>query len=301
METVIYRPSIFLNFSAIIFFLIGSFYSIRSQTVMNLPPVKDNTIYEENDNSNALGDLLAGATGIMNSGNVRRALFKFDLTQIPLNATVVSASLSLTKNRGGSGNCSLHKLLGDWGEGTSVSGPGSPGSNGGGGASPTNGDATWNFQFYNTNSWSSAGGDFVSTASAMTSVGSSNIVYMWTGMDLENDVQEWISNPSLNFGWILIGDESTNSTASKFNSKEAVTGKPSLRIEYTVASSCQDTIELSNNISAGTYHAAQSLTATGLIQSPDVVFFKSGNSVELQIDFTCNLGATLEISIEVCN
>jgi hypothetical protein len=56
-----------------------------------------------------------------------------------------------------------------------------------------------------------------------------------TGM--KNDVASWLSSPSGNYGWVLIGDESTSHTSRRFTSRESAddTGAhyPELVIDYT--------------------------------------------------------------------
>jgi serine protease len=46
------------------------------------------------------------------------------------------------------------------------------------------------------------------------------------------DVQSWLDNPATNFGWLVLGDESTGTTAKRFDSRES-TSPPVLTIEYT--------------------------------------------------------------------
>jgi hypothetical protein len=48
------------------------------------------------------------------------------------------------------------------------------------------------------------------------------------------DVTEWLNQPDSNFGWILIGDESTMPTAKRFASRENPTesDRPVLTITY---------------------------------------------------------------------
>jgi hypothetical protein len=47
------------------------------------------------------------------------------------------------------------------------------------------------------------------------------------------DVQGWFATPANNFGWILVGDESTSSTARVFNSREgSASVQPKLVISY---------------------------------------------------------------------
>ena len=46
------------------------------------------------------------------------------------------------------------------------------------------------------------------------------------------DVQSWLDNPATNFGWLVLGDESTSATAKRFDTRES-TSSPVLTIEYT--------------------------------------------------------------------
>ena len=50
------------------------------------------------------------------------------------------------------------------------------------------------------------------------------------------DVQGWLDDASTNFGWIIIGNESTNKTTKRFDSRENPSegNRPTLAIEYTV-------------------------------------------------------------------
>ena len=96
----------------------------------------------------------------------RRAVLAFDLTSIPAGSTVTAARLSLLVTRNPFQSLtmhdfSIHRLTSDWGEGTSsVTGAG------GLGTLSTTGDATWAHTSFNTESWTTAGGDFVPTSSA---------------------------------------------------------------------------------------------------------------------------------------
>ena len=57
------------------------------------------------------------------------------------------------------------RFLANWGEGTS-----NADANEGGGANSTTNDATWIHTFYPASLWTTAGGNFISTASATTLV-----------------------------------------------------------------------------------------------------------------------------------
>ena len=182
---------------------------------------KDNTIYENTTLSNGAGQhLFAGRTTTTPPANqrVRRGLIAFNVGSIPTGATVQSATLTLHMSKTSSGptNIAVHRLLADWGEGTSVAGRGE----GAGAAAATN-DATWSFRFFNTASWSTPGGQFDATASATTSVNQDGD-YSWTGSGLVADVQAWV-NGTANFGWILRGNEVSVRTTKRFDSRQNAT------------------------------------------------------------------------------
>jgi len=46
------------------------------------------------------------------------------------------------------------------------------------------------------------------------------------------DVQSWIDQPATNFGWIVVGDETTGNTARKCDSRESAAGNPTLTVSY---------------------------------------------------------------------
>src|SRR2546430_9094649 len=58
--------------------------SVAQGATININPSQDNSIYQESDNSNALGSLFAGTT---TGGNARRALLQFSLSAIPAGST----------------------------------------------------------------------------------------------------------------------------------------------------------------------------------------------------------------------
>lgn len=210
--------------------------SALAQIEVTLEPSKDNTLYEDGSGSVSNGNgsfLFAGTTG---QGRVRRALLAFDVAgAIPAGATIESVSLSLNMSRtpSGSQTIAVHRVLADWGEGTS-----NADANEGQGATATAGDATWVHRFFNTTTWGRAGGEFVSGASATLSVGGTGS-YSWTSAQLVADVQGWLDQPSENFGWLLRGNEIGSSTTKRFGSQENSQG-PRLTVAYTVPTAVED-------------------------------------------------------------
>jgi hypothetical protein len=199
-----------------------------------IPASKDNTIYGNGNANLSNGEgpyLLAGSSG---EGRALRSLIAFNLAgQIPAGATINSVTLRLTINTplaANSNTVRVHRVLADWGEGTSISPMG-----GGIGAPPTTGDATWNARFFNTANWSTPGGDFAPTVSASQSVTGGSGTATFSSIGLIADVQAWVNAPASNFGWILVAQDETG-PAVRFASREGAP-VPALVVDYTPASS----------------------------------------------------------------
>jgi hypothetical protein len=199
--------------------------------IINLTPSKDNTLYEydpaDGDRSNGAGfHFFAGETAV---GELRRGVLAFDIAgHIPAGSTILAVTLSMNMSRTAldtARTVELHKLLADWGEGTSHA-PGEEGD----GAPATPNDATWRHRFFDTIFWTNQGGDFSATVSASQSVGPIG-QYIWTSAQMVADVQSWLDNPGNNFGWLVLGDESTIATAKRFDSRESAS-PPMLTIQY---------------------------------------------------------------------
>ncbi|NNJ94873.1 MAG: DNRLRE domain-containing protein [Halobacteria archaeon] len=192
---------------------------------------RDNTLVEDPDGalSNGIGlHIRAGRTNqAMNS--IRRGLVRFDVASaLPANAIIDRVFLTLYQNSNNTepADVSLHSVLADWGEAASFGG--------GGGAPAEPGDATWLHTFYDHDFWVQQGGHFVPHATATATV-SGNEFYTWQStVHMVNNVRLWLKNPERNFGWLVMGDESTGGTAKRFDSREGrdSTRHPMLTIEY---------------------------------------------------------------------
>lgn len=213
-------------------FLLGPWTVALAQgsiQIDTLPVLQDNSLYSENDNSNGAGVyLFAGRT---NQGNLRRALIQFDLSAIPEGATITDVMLEITGSRQGPNTVSAYRVTSPWGEGTSVAS-----GNQGKGAMPTNNDATWNFTFFDDQSWNTPGGDFVSTLSADTQVSNLDRA-VWGSPDMISDVQAWVDGTAENYGWILIGQEDQNGSAVRMNARENSNDPPALIVGYQMVNS----------------------------------------------------------------
>jgi hypothetical protein len=210
-------------------FMAGS----ANAAIINITPSKDNTLYEydpaEGDTSNALGlHFFAGETAM---SELRRGVLAFDIAgHIPPGSTIIAVTLSLNMSKTALDTArivELHKLLADWGEGTSIA-PGEEGD----GAPATPNDATWRHRFFDTIFWTNEGGDFSATVTASQSV---SVVgpYTWSSPQMVADVQSWLDNAASNFGWLVLGDESTSITSKRFDTRESAS-PPVLTIQYRV-------------------------------------------------------------------
>ncbi len=191
---------------------------------------KDNTLYEDSNGalSNGSGSyIFSGSNDLYEK---RRAVLAFDIAgSIPAGSIIESAHFSLDHAALNSNPqpVALHRLLSDWGEGSSNA----PGNEEGGVASTSN-DATWIHTNYDSVFWSNPGADFDQNPSA-TEMVSGNGYYNWTSEDLTDDVQFFLDFPGQNFGWILIGEESDSSTVKRFRSREQFTPFPiGIHINY---------------------------------------------------------------------
>lgn len=216
----------FIRYSSLFIFVVAQSHA----ATLTLPSLKDNTRYENSLGSLSNGSgstLFAGSTG---GGLIRRGLIEFDLGAIPAGSVIQSVTLQLFLMQAQSfpTDVSLHEVLSEWGQGTS-----NGGNRAGGGAGATANDATWVHTFYNGSLWANPGGDFVSTPSATTLVGSEGVTYQWLSTPaLVADVQGWVNAPASNHGWLLKGDESQSSTAKAFATRENAGNNPSLIVTF---------------------------------------------------------------------
>jgi hypothetical protein len=213
--------------------LMASSLDLRAATV-TLPAVQDATLFGGNDaNSNVSLADPGIFVGTDSTPNAKRGLIEFNIAQyVPAGATITSVSLQLTVGQaagtsGNGGTLSSATTIGlfdesqAWGQPMNV--PNSTMFMGMGQGQPAQtGDATWSEPFYNSmtpTQWNTPGGDWTSSlmASASASSTGSPAAVTWSSAVMMNammvsDVQNWLNNPSTNYGWLL---KNSNETATK--------------------------------------------------------------------------------------
>lgn len=205
--------------------------------VASLTPVKDNSIFLSDPlASNGMGPgIFCGRTSAR-VNVTHRGLMKFDVAAagIPTGSTINAVTLTMrlvsVAPFGGPVDCSIHRVLADWGEGESV-------AFGGSGAEPTTGDATWQHTFFPDQFWSTPGGDFEPAPldTQPTSMVMTSIVWGPTPA-LIAAVEGWLASPGTNHGLMLRGNEASNDTARQFASREyefEPAFRPTLVIDFT--------------------------------------------------------------------
>jgi hypothetical protein len=206
----------------------------------------------------AVPGMFVGTDG---QGNPKRSLIEFNIpSKIPAGSIITAVQLTMTAGQiagsgGGSGSgsgginlLSLYNETQAWGQPTNRGGASSFGGTGHGNpASP--GDATWLYAFSTATPWSTAVGGNWTTNSA--SVGAANstltagntVVWSSTNAGSANmvtSVQNWLDNPSNNFGWLLKNaDESDATTFDAFwghvgaSNAGNISLEPDLQVTFT--------------------------------------------------------------------
>jgi hypothetical protein len=203
-----------------------------SAATIDLPAVQDATLLGGSDatGNKSLADpgIFVGTDG---QDNPKRGLIEFDIADnIPAGATITGVTLNLVLGQvaGSAGSIgpgsgvqetiSLYNESQAWGQPTNVANSTNFSGTGHGG-NPQTGDATWNYAFYKTTAWSTAGGNYssglVDQADELvgTDIESNTLpLYSWSSSAMVADVQNWLDNPSSNFGWLLKNSDETTAT-----------------------------------------------------------------------------------------
>lgn len=202
----------------------------RAQTTVVVPADRDNTLYEQSSGgfSNGAGDSIF--CGITAQGAARRAVVRFPVASaLPADAVVVAATLIgevVFSTAPGPAPVGVHRLLRDWGEGSSQA----TGGGGGQGAPSAASDATWLHARYPSAPWTAPGGDFAPAPSAVVAMPAQGPFALPVAAA---DVQDWLAQPAANFGWLLKTDEATLAgRARRIHSREAPVGGPALHVAY---------------------------------------------------------------------
>lgn len=188
----------------------------RAKTVI-LTPTADTSISTDHLKPQGNSTLLVGRRGLRTGSDIDRALLRFDLTSIPTNAIVQSATLKLLVVRAPTStpyNLYLHRMLKAWTT-----------------------SATWSSADIGV-PWASpgaaAGTDYLTNwAPGLVASDSNGFFGSFGGSTpLISDLQIWIQHPATNHGWMIISEgEKSDYSARHFASSETLT-PPQLLLTY---------------------------------------------------------------------
>jgi|GEM_PF-2900484 len=196
----------------------GQLNSITAQTTIQVPLTYDMHLSTQTAGTNALGSCTS--MKILNDGTDDvNSLYLFDVSGIPVGATITNATLSVFKSAGTTTEVSgLYRMTRDWTYTSTCGSAGFPSY----------------IQSESGVNWTIPGGDFDPTAISTMTTTSANQYYNWDATAL---VQDWVNGTQSNFGMIL-DHVSGSGTQITLNSSETGSNPPILEIVYT-------TIELS--------------------------------------------------------
>ena len=203
-------------------------------TAVSLTPAKDNSLIEYQYPQYSGGASQYIFVGLEHfSLTPMRGLVDFNVAgSIPAGSTINSVSLTVTMELTNSTTTvtptvGLHDVSQNWGQGTGVPQYFMPPF-----APTTTNDATWTNTFYPNQMWKTPGGDFSSTVSGTAVFGADGTTSTFSSTSqMVADVQSWLNNPSTNYGWLMLGDETQNS--GKMIGSMHSSNPPTLTIDYT--------------------------------------------------------------------
>jgi hypothetical protein len=205
-------------------------------------PSADTTI-SQNDFTQTAGVPANGSSGTMIVGHLNpangnvpvRGLLRFDITNLPPNVVVTSATLRVTVASISAGattdSHSLHRLSLWWDEAT----------------------ALW----LNTGwePWENAGGDYEANPDGTVVISGPATYTFASTSGLIDAVQMWATNAPSNFGWVLrSAGEDDGHNARRFTTREAGADRPTLEVSYTLPPPPVDPVTLLNpRLGTGTF------------------------------------------------
>lgn len=197
---------------------------------VTMTPVSDTSLFELTpDNNLGTSSLVAGTLGPSGGQTRTRALMQFSTQDIPPDAVLTSATLTMNVVMVSAGqaasNFDLHRVLRPWGEGD---------KSGARGTAATAGEATWNERFFPSTPWGAPGGAAsVDFAAAVSSTAFISQAGPYAFSNLLADVQFWVAHPDQNYGWMLVTEsESVPYTGRRFGSREDANNTPTLEVKY---------------------------------------------------------------------
>jgi hypothetical protein len=202
---------------------------------ITLHPVADTTLLAVNPGFNlgAEEQLTVGGVNHTPPNGRARMLVRFDLPKLPVGSVITNVILQvsvLKKNDDAPPETvGLHRVLRSWNEGVKT---------GRTGQLATAGEATWLDRAKGSAQWAAPGGlagtDFTSAASTRQALNGVGRYTFPSSPALIAEVQTWRSDPTSNYGWMLVSEnEDQEASARRIASRERTGDSPVLILEYS--------------------------------------------------------------------
>lgn len=178
-------------------------------------------VTDDNDGAGSFLRILKNATGTY------RSLFHFDLSEIPTNAVVSAATITLkaTGNQSGNLTVSAYKVLRSWNEGNNTL------------ATADAGEVTWGSARHGEDNWGTSGCDNTTSDRSGTPEASKVITGVdedWVFSPSLATVQDWVTNPGSNYGLLIRSDEPGGETYMYYGSDDNAGNEPSITVTYGI-------------------------------------------------------------------
>jgi len=255
------------------------------------------------ENNGGIGSTFIGVTGGREGGPYRMySLFRFNVNPLPVNSTVIEATLQLLIKPFGNGNTSLPpgpiigRLLRDWEEGNGII------------FRPFQQTFQDSGVVYQTG-WGTMGdtsfteADYTNARPVSIETPPSQADYVLdTSSQLLSDVITWQTMPDSNFGIVVYDPcDSADENNCQFTLTALHTREQSLeefRPTLTAIYDCPVSPLISGNILSGSYCGITSISTDGAIQNGENVIFLLDQEIEMQENFTIQLGGQFEVKVE---
>ncbi|MCE1252216.1 MAG: DNRLRE domain-containing protein [Anaerolineae bacterium] len=232
-----------------------------------------------------------------NNGTKRGSLWKWDVSDIPVGATISSASISIYVSTSSTQTYNLYNMRRAWLEGTENS------------ASTKKDGASW-LTYNGTNTWGTEGATNITTdrydtnlweagTSSFSSAVSSTVNLNAAGIAA---VQSWVNNPAVNYGVTAQNYSSTTGSDDlQYASSENTSNSgPTLNITYCVASNTP-TITVSGTLNtftgaAGAYSNEQSYNVSGTKLSDNLIISSSSANFEISTASGGSFGPSITLT-----